>query len=152
MVDRAGFRPVWVQISTQVQTHPISLACHKTSRTRVTLVAQTFVGSNPPQHQLDYLLIQDRHTPRVAKTLSGNQRLSCWETRAEEHPRALSRRPQRRLTRGPTLADTGSSLDKSFTWTSQILTTVHIGLWLLSGAVRWQTVQVFQPRVSTLKV
>ena len=27
----------------------------------------------------------------------------------------------------------------------------QIGLWLLSGAVLWQTVQVFQPSVSTLK-
>jgi len=29
---------------------------------------------------------------------------------------------------------------------------VHIGLWLLSGAVLWQTVQVFQPSVSTLNI
>ena len=31
------------------------------------------------------------------------------------------------------------------------LETSHIGLWLLSGAVTRQTVQVFQPNVSTLK-
>jgi hypothetical protein len=28
----------------------------------------------------------------------------------------------------------------------------HIGLWLLSGAVPWQTAHVFQPRASTLNI